>query len=119
MSDIQKICEEFSKGNFSATYDHLAETIKWKIVGDKTIDGKESMISFCDKMLIEMGASALTNTNIIAEGSHIAIEGSCKYTNDKNEPACVEYCDVYHSGEGKILTITSYCIDSTIQTTIA
>ena len=112
MTEIQNICAEFSKGNFPAAYDHFAADIQWKIVGDKIVRGKELMAAFCDKMLQEMEGSILSNTNVIIQDNHIAIEGNCNYTNENNEPAQVEYCDVYLCDQEKIKSITSYCISS-------
>ncbi len=109
---FKKISEEFSKGNFSATYNHFADDIEWRIIGDKTIKGKENTIIFCNKMMVEMGTSKLNNTNVIAENNYVAIEGNCNFTNEEGKAAAVEYCDVFRFEEGKIKMITSYLVSS-------
>ncbi len=110
--EIKKICEEFSKGNFPATYIHFADDIEWKIIGDKIVSGKNNTIAFCTKMMIEIGSSTLKNINVITENNYVAIEGSCNFTNEEGKAASVEYCDVFRFEERKIKTITSYLVSS-------
>lgn len=111
-AEIKKISEEFSKGNFPATYNHFADDIEWKFIGEKTITGKENVIAFCTNMITEMNSSTLNNTNVIAENNYVAIEGNCNFTNEEGKAAAVEYCDVFRFEEGKIKTITSYLVSS-------
>jgi ketosteroid isomerase-like protein len=111
-TEIKKISEEFSKGKFPATYDHFADDIEWKIIGDQIISGKENAIAFCNKMMAEMDGSTLNNINVIVENNYAAIEGNCKFTNEVGKAATVEYCDVYRFEDGKIKTITSYLVSS-------
>ncbi len=113
--EIKKISEEFSKGNFPATYNHFADDIEWKIIGDKIISGKENTIAFCTKMITEMDSSTLNNINVIAENNYVAIEGNCNFTNEQGKAAAVEYCDVFRFEEGKIKTITSYLVSSVVK----
>jgi uncharacterized protein len=111
--DIKKLSEEFSRGNFPATYNYFANDIEWKIIGDKMISGKENAIAFCTKMMTEIGSSTLNNINVIAEDNCVAIEGNCYFTNEEGKAAAVEYCDVFRFEEGQIKTITSYLVSST------
>ena len=111
-TEIKKISAEFSKGNFPATYNHFADDIQWKFVGDKTLSGKDSVIAFCEKMMIEMASSKLNITNLVEENCCVAVEGNCHFTNEEGKAAAVEYCDVYRFEEGKIKTITSYLVTS-------
>ncbi len=110
----KKISEEFSKGNFPATYNHFADDIEWRIIGDKMISGRENSIAFCTKMMSEIGSSTLNNINVIAENDYVVIEGNCHFINEEGKAAVVEYCDVFRFEEGKIKTITSYLVSSVI-----
>lgn len=114
-TEIKKISEEFSKGNFAATYNYFADDIEWKIIGDKMISGKESTIAFCTKMITEIGSSTLNNINVIAENNCVAIEGNCHFTNEEGKAAAVEYCDVFLFEKEKIKTITSYLASSVLK----
>ena len=111
---ITEIAAEFSKGNFEAACPHFDENVCWEIVGDKAVKGKSDVADFCGKMTTEIAGSQLVNTNIIVAGNNVAIEGNCHYTNADNKQAQVQYCDIYCFENGKIRTITSYCINSII-----
>lgn len=111
-AELKKISEEFSKGNFPATYSHFSDDIIWKFIGNKTIVGKEATIAFCNQMLSEMESLKLNNINVIGENNSIVIEGYCHFTNEEGKVATVEYCDVFCFEDGKIKTINSYLVSS-------
>ncbi len=109
---IKTIVEAFSKGNFEFVYPHFSNEIEWHIVGDKKITGKNNVIEFCNKMLIEIAGSQLNNTNVVVDDNTIAIEGYCHYSDAENKAMQVQYCDVYSFRDDKVEKITSYCISS-------
>ena len=115
MNEIQNSCEEFSKGNFTAVFHAFADDIQWNIIGDKILKGKKDVTDFCTKMQGEMEGSQLNNINMLHSGAHSVIEGCCNYINTDNQPALVEYCDIYNFEQGKIKSITSYCITSAVK----
>lgn len=108
--DKKEIGEAFSRGSFEAAYEHFAAGIQWQIIGDQLIEGKQNVIAHCEKMLEGMDTASLHNTNVIAQGDSVAIEGYCKFQNDEGKPAEVNYCDIYSFEDGKVVKITSYCI---------
>ena len=107
----KEICQQFSEGNFPFCYNYFADNVEWDLVGSNTAKGKNNVIEYCDKMMTEMAATTLQNTNIIGESEHIAIEGICSYTDADSNPAEVAYCDVFRFANNKIVSITSYCIE--------
>ncbi len=114
MNNIQQIGETFSAGDFKSVYEHFADSIQWTIIGDRTTLGKADTIAFCDKMLVEMAGSQLTNTNTIASSDQVAVEGYCRYTDADDKTMQVQYRDIYKFGNRKIESITSYCITSPV-----
>lgn len=106
----RQIGEAFSKGDFESVHGFFAEKIRWNIIGDQLIEGKEQVVAHCRKMLESMEGSVLHNTNVIEGGNALAIEGYCRFRNEDNQPAEVNYCDIYHFENGQVQQITSYCI---------
>jgi ketosteroid isomerase-like protein len=106
----EKVSEEFSKGNFEFAFSHFAEDVIWKVVGASVSEGKEAVIAYCKKMLVEMEGSVLINTTHTVGKNSIAKEGYCDYIND-GKPGRVEYCDVYKFIGEKLQEIKSYCIE--------
>ncbi len=106
----QEISNEFSRANFSFCYDRFTDGIEWKIIGNRTLKGKEDVIAFCEQMFSEMSAATFNNFNVVKENDFIVIEGRCDFTNPDNQPGEVFYCDVFRYNDEKITSITSYCI---------
>ena len=102
--------QQFSQGNFTAAYPFFSDDIVWNIVGNQVVTGKESVVGFCNNMLIEMASAVLTNDNSIETENQIVIEGKCRYFDAEGKEAFVYYCDIYRFSADKIKTITSYCI---------
>ena len=109
--EINKISQEFSKGNFEYTYNYMAVDIEWNVVGADIIKGRGAVMAYCNKMLIEMANSTLNNTNHIVSENSIAVQGYCNYIKENNEPGKVAYCDVYRFEDGQLKDIKSYCIE--------
>jgi ketosteroid isomerase-like protein len=105
-----ELSQQFSEGKFASCYDYLSNTIQWKIVGNKTLEGKEDVIKFCENMLKESENTTFKNFNMVVENNSIVVEGNCKFMNEDNTEGEVNYCDVYKFKDDKISKITSYCI---------
>jgi len=43
----EQIAEAFSRHDFEASYPYLAEDVRWNIVGESLVEGKENVISVC------------------------------------------------------------------------
>jgi c-di-GMP-related signal transduction protein len=107
-----ELSNKFSEGNFAFCYDYFDTNIQWKIIGDKTLEGKEAVIHFCEKMLQENANTTFKNSNMIIENNNIVIEGNCKFLHQDNTEGEVSYCDVFTFENDKFLKITSYCIEN-------
>ena len=101
------ISEEFAKGNleFSATY--LADDIKWNILGEKPIVGKEQVLEVSKMSQLE-SFPVITIKNIVAEGDYVVIESTGKATTKNGKPYDQTYCDVFRFTKEKLIEITTY-----------
>ena len=111
MHTNKQISETFSKGKFNETYSAFAGDISWQIIGSNITEGKENVISYCNKMQIDIGETVLNNVTIIEEGNNIAITGYCNFVDEKKGESRVDYCDVYQFENNQLKKIVSYCID--------
>jgi predicted SnoaL-like aldol condensation-catalyzing enzyme len=105
-----ELSQQFSEGKFASCYDYLSDKIQWKVIGNKTLEGKEDVIKFCENMLKESANTTFKNSNMIVENNNIVVEGNCKFMNEDNSEGEVNYCDVFQFEGDKISKITSYCI---------
>ena len=108
----KQICEAFSNGNFRFSYHILAEDIEWNIVGDKLLKGKAAVIEFCNNTAAYFASVTTTFTisNIIADNTTVAIDGTALFVNTESKTTHLSSCDVYHFKDGLLKNITSYCI---------
>lgn len=105
------ITDSFSLGNYPAVYDYLDEAIKWRLVGAPNLEGKAAVLQQCKKLQADMEGTHSTNTHVLINDDRIAVQGYCDYTTESGKPGKVEYCDIYRIESGKIVEITSYCIE--------
>jgi hypothetical protein len=65
-----KISEEFANGNLEFTGAYLADDIKWNILGENPIVGKEAVFEV-SKMLQLESFPVITIKNIVADGNDL------------------------------------------------
>ncbi len=113
----KRICEEFSMGNFEFSFIFLSEDIKWNIVGDKVLNGKDSVIDFCNKTAeyFNQCKTEFSIKDIIIDQDFVVINGTAVFTDSKNKFTHISSCDVYRFNDGMLAEITSYCIETNNQ----
>jgi hypothetical protein len=109
----QQIAEAFSRHDFEASYAYLAEDIRWNIVGERQVEGKEDVISVCRE-----SAAYLTGltTNFgkfrsIVTDDCVVIDSVAEYIGKQEERSRVASCDLYDFANGKVSEITSYTVE--------
>jgi uncharacterized protein len=102
-----KISEEFAKGNLEFSGAYLAEDIKWNIIGEKPIIGKDQVLEV-SKMLQLESYPVITIKNIVAEGHCVVLESTGEAKTKKGKPYNQTYCDVFKFNEEKLIEITTY-----------
>jgi ketosteroid isomerase-like protein len=101
---IKKIIDAISKEKNNFYMNHLADDIKWKIIGMPVIEGKIEFLETMKELHLE-NFSTNKIRNIVAEGEFVVVESSGKN-------ACNYFCDIYHLRDKKILGLTSYIVDT-------
>jgi len=104
---LKKISEEFAKGNLRFSEAHLAEDIKWNILGEDTIVGKEQVLEV-SKMAQLQSFPVIKIKNIISEGNYFVIESTGEAKTIKGKPYNQIYCEVFRFDNEKLQEITTY-----------
>jgi uncharacterized protein len=102
-----KISEEFAKGNLEFAGVYLANDVRWNILGENTIIGKEEVLEV-SKMLQLESFPIITIKNIVADGDFVVIESTGKATTKNGKPYNQSYCDIFKFKEEKLTEITTY-----------
>ena len=104
---IREIAEEFAKGNIEFAANYLAYDIKWNILGEGPIIGKEQVLEVSKMSQLE-SYPAITIRNIIAADNYVVIESTGEAKTKSGKPYNQTYCEVFRFNEGKIQEITTY-----------
>ena len=102
-----KIAEEFAKGNLAFAEAYLAEDIKWDIVGDNPVIGKEQVLEV-SKMSQLQSFPVITIKNIIAAENFVIIESAGEATTKSGKPYNQRYCDIFKFENEQLKEITTY-----------
>jgi uncharacterized protein len=104
---LKRISEEFAKGNLGFSEAFLADNIKWNILGNDTILGKEQVLEV-SKMTQLQSYPVITIKNIVQEGNWVVIESTGEAKTKKGKQYNQVYCEVYRFDNEKLLEITTY-----------
>lgn len=112
MNTSTYIAEAFSRHQFPATFEHLADDIEWSNVGGERHRGREAVIAACTATAAALATAevAFTRFRTIAAGGTVVIESQANYV-DEDGTSTVASCDIYDFKSDRLTTITSYAVE--------
>jgi hypothetical protein len=105
---IQKLTIAIAKRDTKFILDTVVDLVRWNIVGNQLIEGKENLAGYLKQSKINQ-ISLLTIHHVASHGKAGAVDGTQKMENGE----MFAYCDVYEFGNTKgtmISEIISYVI---------
>ncbi|MGF1448003.1 MAG: nuclear transport factor 2 family protein [Opitutales bacterium] len=102
-AQLQAACATFAAGDAPAIQQHLSENVRWNLVGERIIEGREALLAFCAEMA-SGGCPPFQNNHVTVTPERIIVQGQS--APDASE--AMHYCDVFDLADGKIAAITSY-----------
>ena len=103
----KEISEEFAKGNIEFSAKFMAEDIKWNIIGNSPILGKEQVLEVSKMSQLE-SYPVITLKNILAEGDYVVVESTGEAKTKRGELYNQTYCEVFYFKNEKLQEITTY-----------
>jgi hypothetical protein len=112
-TSIKAIAEAFSRHSFEIAYPHLHDDIRWNLIGETTLVGKENVKAACTQSSEYLSGVSTTfrKFQVVAEGNCVVIDSVSEYCDADKHISVVYSCDIYEFDGGKISVITSYCIE--------
>lgn len=104
---LKQISEEFAKGNLEFSEVYLADDIKWNILGESPIIGKNQVLEV-SKMLQLESFPVITIKNIVAEDECVVVESTGEAKTKKGKPYDQTYCYVFKFKGETVYEITTY-----------
>lgn len=109
MELLRDFTQAFPKNQSDVILDNLADDVRWEMVGERVIEGKEAAKEMVMTMMDDSTEELYINT-IITHGDTGAVEGTMKFK-DGSE---FGFADIYeftnHSEEAKIKSIRSFIV---------
>jgi ketosteroid isomerase-like protein len=111
---MEQIFSELSQGNFRPFVEHLADDVRWTVMGttpwSKTYHGKQSVLT---DLLGELRARLAdryraTAQLVIAEGDRVVVQARGQAVTKSGLAYNNEYCFIYRIAEGQIHEVTEY-----------
>lgn len=87
-----------------------ADDVKWMMVGEKTVNGKDAIRQWLATMDFE--APKFTVGSIIAEGDFVAAHGDMTMKDKAGKTVPYYYCDIYRFRGEKIIELRSFVINT-------
>ncbi len=107
---IQKVNDAFATGKTDAFLDLCSEDVKWTIVGDQVIEGKDALKTFLSAMNGEEPPRFTMDAFIADENSAMA-RGSMTMIEKEGCEGTYEYCDIYtFNGDGEISELRTFIV---------
>jgi ketosteroid isomerase-like protein len=111
--DIDQIAEAFCSHRFAMTYPYMADDIKWNIVGNEELAGREAVIARCEESakFLETVSTTSTKLKIYRAQTCVIVEGAAQFQDQENQISSVASCDVFQFSDERLVEITSYVIE--------
>ena len=107
---VDKVNAAFAENNLEGFLSYCADDVKWTMVGDKTVIGKDAIRQWMASMNIE--PPEFTIDNVIAEGDFVVAHGDMTMKDKDGKTAPYSYCDIYRFQDDKIVELRSFVIKS-------
>ena len=113
MAGPREVAEAFSSHRFAEAYPALADDVRWVLVGEDTITGRQAVIEACESTLagLSTATSEFLRFVVIAEGEAVAVDAVGRYVDAQGGASVVSSCDLYAFRDGLITSITSYTVE--------
>ena len=106
---VQELTIAFAKRDSKFILSHVTDNIRWNLIGDQLIEGKDRLAEALDNMKKDI-VEVLNIRHIATHGKAGAVDGTLRLENGRLRA----FCDVYGFSNSKgsvVKEITSYVID--------
>ena len=105
------VAAAFSRHEFVRTYPHLAPDVRWEIVGDRVIAGRDAVVAACTESAAYLAGATTTFTRfrVVAGDGTVVVDTEARYAGPDGT-ATVASCDLYDFADGRLAAIRSYTV---------
>ena len=114
MSDVpRRVAEAFSAHRFADAYPALADDVRWELVGEQTLVGRQAVVDACEATLVGLGEGSAETQRfvVVAEGDRVAVDTVTRYSTADGATGTVSSCDLYEFADDRLVVIRSYAVE--------
>jgi ketosteroid isomerase-like protein len=110
--DPAAVGRAFSEHRFDEALAHLADDVRWTIVGYMVLEGADAVRQTCRETAASLEETTTTYDRcVVAAGSEVvAVDTFARYRGPSGLTA-VASCDIYEFAGEKVAAITSYAVE--------
>ena len=105
---VEKVNAAFAENNVEGFLSFCADDVKWTMIGDKPVNGKDAIRQWMATMDFE--PPKFTVDNVIAEGDFVVAHGDMTMKDKDDKAVPYSYCDIYRFRDDKIVELRSFVI---------
>jgi hypothetical protein len=108
---VQQIAEAFSRHRFDEAYPYLHEDVRWILVGDREVVGRDAVVATCTQSAAYLAgvAPAFRRVKVVASDRCVVVDCEVDYA-EGGGTSRVASCDLYDFTDGRLTMITSYTV---------
>ena len=112
-STPREIAEAFSGHRFAQAYPHLADDVRWVLVGAEVLHGAAAVQEACEATTAGLAGATTEFLRFLTVdgGEAVAVDAIGRYTAADGTVSLVSSCDLYEFREDVVVTITSYTVE--------
>jgi len=110
---VEQIAEAFCRHRFEETYPYLLDDVRWHLVGDRLVVGREDVEHTCEQSSEYLAGvtTAFTRFRVVAGNDSVVVDSEAEYTDRDGDSSIVASCDIFDFSDGRIIGITSYTVE--------
>jgi limonene-1,2-epoxide hydrolase len=112
-SPMNKLQKHFHTMTLRPAYPYLTDDIRWNLVGERRVEGKEKVIAVCRESAAYLTGvtTDFVKFRTVATDDCVVIDSVAEYTDKEEKTSRVASCDIYDFTNGKVSEITSYTVE--------
>lgn len=106
---VEKLNVAFAENKPEVFLDACADNATWRMVGDKSYEGKEAIKEFMNSMK-DMEPPKFTVDNTFGDGDFVTSYGDMMMKDENGKDTPYSFCDIYQFRDGKIIDLRSFVV---------
>jgi ketosteroid isomerase-like protein len=105
---VGRVNDSFAKGDTKGFLTYCTDDVVWKMVGDKTVKGKQAILDWMGSMPGD--PPKFTVDRVAADGDTVMASGDMTMPEKDGQVGHYSYCDVYRFQGDKIAELKAFVI---------